>query len=124
MRTTPRTLKAGSILVSRIVAEAVDVADADADALTVEVGVGTIVRVTLKVVGKTSTIARVREPELAIEVEVKEVVSWIIVTLAESVGVDAAGEVDWAAVERMRDAYTRRGRRTLEGWTRASQGIR
>jgi hypothetical protein len=118
----PRTLKAGSILVSRIVAEAVDVADADA--LTVEVGVGKSVRVTLKAVGKTSTIARVREPELAIEVEVKEVVSGITVTLAESVGVDAAGEVDWAAVERMRDAYRRRGRRTLEGWTRASQGIR
>jgi len=102
----PRTLKAGSILVSRIVAEAVEVADADADAdaLTVEVGVGAIVRVTLKAVGRTLTIARVWEPELAIEVVVKEDVSWITVTLAVSVGVDAAGEVDWAAVERMRDA--------------------
>jgi hypothetical protein len=118
----PRTLKAGSILVARTVAEAVEVADADA--LTVEVGVGAIVRVTLKAVGKTLTIARVWVPELAIEVEVKEVVSRIIVTLAVSVGVDAAVEVDWAAVERMRDRYRRRGRRTLGGWTRASQGIR
>ena len=119
MRTVPRTPKAGSILVARIVAEAVEVADA----LTVEVGVGAIVRVRLKAVGKTLTIARVWVPELAIEVEVKEDVPLITVTLAESVGVEAAGEVDWAAVGRMRDAYRRRGRRTLEGWTRATQGI-
>ena len=70
MRTVPRTPKAGSILVARIVAEAVEVAVADADALTVEVGSGAIVRVILKAVGKTLTIARVWEPELAIEVEV------------------------------------------------------
>ena len=121
MRTAPRTPKAGSILVARIVAEAVEVADA----LTDEVGVGSaIVRVILKAVGKTLTIARVWEPELAIEVDVKEDVPLITVTLAETVGVDAAGEVDWAAVERMRDAYRRRGRRTLDGWTRRSQGIR
>lgn len=119
MRTVPRTPKAGSILVARIVAEAVEVADA----LTVEVGVDAIVRVTLKAVGKTLTIARVWVPELAIEVDVKEVTPPITVILAESVGVEAAGEVVWAAVERMRDAYRRRGRRTLEGWTRASQGI-
>jgi len=47
MRTVPRTLKAGSIFVARMVAEAVEDADADADALTLEVGVGASVRVTL-----------------------------------------------------------------------------
>jgi hypothetical protein len=45
MRTVPRTPKAGSIFVARMVAEAVE--DADADALTLEVGVDASVRVTL-----------------------------------------------------------------------------
>ena len=47
MRTVPRTPKAGSIFVARVVAEAVEDADADADALTLEVGVDASVRVTL-----------------------------------------------------------------------------
>jgi hypothetical protein len=47
MRTEPRTPKAGSILVAKIVASAVDDADAVVDALTLEVGVGAIVRVML-----------------------------------------------------------------------------
>jgi hypothetical protein len=49
MRTAPRTPKAGSISVARMVAEAVEDADADADAdaLTFEVGVGASVRVIL-----------------------------------------------------------------------------
>jgi hypothetical protein len=47
MRTEPRTPKAGSISVARMVAEAVEDADADADALTFEVGVGASVRVIL-----------------------------------------------------------------------------
>jgi hypothetical protein len=69
------------------------------------------------------TIARVWVPELVTEVEVKEVVSLITVTLSEAVGVEEVEEVVWAAVERMREAYRRRGRRTLEWGTRASQGI-
>jgi len=54
------------------------------------------------------------------EVEVKEVVPLITVTLSEAMGVE---EVVWAAVERMREVYRRRVRETLEGGTRASQGI-
>jgi hypothetical protein len=54
------------------------------------------------------------------EVEVNEVVPLITVTLSEAVGVEV---VVWAAVERMREEYRRRVRKTLEGGTRASQGI-
>jgi hypothetical protein len=112
MRTEPRTPKAGSILVSRMVAEA-------ADALALGVGVGAIVMVTSKVVGKMLTTARVCVPVLKMEVVAKELVSLITVTLGVGVGV-----VDWAAVESMREAYKRRGRTTSEGKMRASQGIR
>ena len=47
------------------------------------------------------TIARVWVPELATEVEVKEDVPLITVTLSEAMGVEV---VVWAAVERMREA--------------------
>jgi hypothetical protein len=70
-------------------------------------------------VGTTLTIASVWVPELVIEVAVMEVVPLITVTFAADVG--SAEEVDWAAVERIRVAYRRRGRR--QG-TRISQGIR
>ena len=109
-------------MVAKTVAEAVE--DALADALTLEVGVGAIVRVTLKVVVKTLTIARVWEPEVVSEVEVKEEVSPITVVLALIADVEVVGEGDWAADESMREAYRRKERRTLERWTRASQGIR
>ena len=118
MRTVPRTPKAGSIIVARMVADADE--DADADALTLDVGVGASVRVTLYVVGITLTIASVWVPKLLREVDVKEDVPLITVTLSEGVGVE---EVVWAAVERMREACRKKERRTLEGGTRASQGI-
>jgi hypothetical protein len=70
------------------------------------------------------TIASVWVPELVIEVAVMEVVPLITVTLAETADVGSAEEVDWAAVERIREAYRRKGRRTLEQGTRISQGIR
>jgi len=50
------------------------------------------------------TIARVWVPELTREVEVKEDVSGITVTLAEMVDVGAAEDVDWAAAKRRREA--------------------
>ena len=105
-------------------AEAVEDALADALTLEVGVGVGAIVRVTLKVVVKTLTIARVWVPEVVSDVEVKEEVSLITVVLASIVDVEVVGEGDWAADESMREAYRRKERRTLERWTRASQGIR
>src|SRR5712672_2283953 len=104
--TVPRTPKAGSILVASSVAAA-------SAQIEVGVGVGAIVRVTLTTVGNTLTIARVWVPVVLTEVEVKDVVSLITVTLAET----AAGELDCAEEESMREARKRRG-------TRASQGIR
>jgi hypothetical protein len=50
------------------------------------------------------TIARVWEPEVAREVEVKEEVTGMTVTLAEIVDEGAAEVVDWAEAERMREA--------------------
>lgn len=70
------------------------------------------------------TTASVWVPELVIEVEVKEVVALMTVTLSETVGVEPVEVVDWAAVERMKEAYRIRGRRALDGRTRAIQGIR
>jgi len=72
MRTIPRTPKARSILVARTVGLGVGVNNVEAVTFGHElvVGVGTaIVRVTLWTVGKTLTIARVWEPELAREVQ-------------------------------------------------------
>lgn len=59
IRTEPRTPNAGSILVARMVAEAVEDAVALAPKLELEVGVGAIVIVTLTTVGKAVTTARV-----------------------------------------------------------------
>ena len=96
MRTAPRTPKAGSIFVARTLGLDVGVDDAEAVALEpVVVGVGTaIVRVTLRRVGKTLTIARVCEPELVTEVVVKDLVSGITVTLGVIEGVEAVEELD------------------------------
>ena len=90
MRTVPRTPKAGSIFVARTLGLGVGVDDAEAVALDPEVvDVGSaIVRVTLRTVGKTLTIARVWEPVLVTEVVVKDVVSGITVTLGVIVDVE------------------------------------
>ncbi len=86
-------------MVARAVGEGVDVDDAEAVALGLELVVGAIVRVTFRTVGKTLTRARVWEPELVMEVVVKDVVSGITVMLAEIVE-----ELDWADAESMKEA--------------------
>jgi hypothetical protein len=83
----------------------VGVDDAEAEALDLVVGVGTaIVRVTLTMVGRTLTIARVWEPELVREVVVKDDVAGITVTLGVMVDVEAVEELDWAETESMKEA--------------------
>jgi hypothetical protein len=85
----------------------VGVEDAEAVALgrELEVVVGTaIVRVTLRTVGKTLTRARVWEPELEMEVVVKDVVSGITVTLGAILDVESVEELDWAETESMKEA--------------------
>jgi hypothetical protein len=95
MRTVPRTPNAGSILVARTVGEADgdEVEDVAAETLVLDVGVA-IVSVTLKTVGRTVTTARFRDPELAMEVVVKDDVCLMTVTLGEMVVVEGTEELD------------------------------
>lgn len=106
-------------MVARTVGEA-DGEDVDAEALVVEVGVVAIVRVTLKMVGRTVTRARVWVPELVMVVVVKDEVSLITVTLGEIVeGTEEL--VDCAETETTREATRRKRERALEK-TRARHG--
>ena len=105
MRTVPRTPNAGSILVARTVAEAVE--DVVAETLILDVGVA-IVRVTLKTVGRTVTRERVCVPELVMVVVVKDDVSLMTVTLGEMAVVEGTEELeDCAETETTKEATRR-----------------